>query len=83
MAGGGTGGFPPGGGGTKVGTGGLGTGSGAVPLGSPDDVGCASGLLDESTEKACVGHRELPDALVLGSTLGAGCFPFDTGGVAI
>jgi len=79
------GGFPPGGcsGSFKVGADEEGTDGDAVPLGFLVDASCICGLLVEGTEKVCVGHEELPEALVLGGGIGAGCFPFDTGGVAV
>ena len=83
--GGGSGGFPPGGcgGSLKVGIDEEGADDDAVPLGFLVDASCAIDLLVEDIEEVCVGREELPEALVLGSGIGAGCFPFDTGGVAV
>jgi len=81
-AGGGAGGFPPGGcsGSFKVDAGGLGLTGGIVPLGFLD--GGASGLVVENNAVVCVGCEEEPEALVLVGG-GAGAFPFDMGGVAV
>jgi len=81
-AGGGAGGFLPGGcgGSFEVDAGGLGLVGSAVPLGFLD--GGASGLVVEDSAAVCVGRREEPEALIhVGG--GAGAFPFDTGGVAV
>jgi len=81
-AGGGAGGFPPGGcgGSFEVDAGGLGLAGGAVPLGFPD--GGASGLVVEDNATVCVGRGEELEACILGGGR-AGVFPFDTGGVAV
>jgi len=81
-AGGGAGGFPPGGrgGSFEVDAGGLGLTSGVVPLGFLD-VG-AGGLVVEGNAAVCVGCGKELEALVHVDG-GAGAFPFDTGGVAV
>jgi len=81
-AGGGTGGFPPGGcsGSFEVDAGGLDLTSSVVPLGFLGDG--ASGLVVEDNNVVCVGRREELEALVLVCS-GAGAFPFDMGGVAV
>jgi len=82
VAGGGTGGFPPGGGcGAEVGANGIGTDRDAIPLGFLVNGGCAGDLLAEDIEEVCIGHEELPEALVLGGGMGMGHFPLDTSGV--
>ena len=82
MAGSGTGGFLPGGGcGAEVGVDVEGADSNAVPLVFLDDDGCVWGLVVEDIEEVCMGHEELLEAFILGSGMGAGCFPLDTGGV--
>jgi len=80
-AGGGTGGFPPGGcgGSFEVDAGGLGLVGGVFPLGFLD--GGADGLVVEDNAAVCVGREEELEVLVLGG--GAGAFPFDMGGVAV
>jgi len=80
-AGGGAGGFPPGGcgGNFEVDAGGLGLTGGVVPLGFLD--GGAGGLVVEDSAAVCVGRREELEVLVLVGG-GASAFPFDTGGVA-
>ena len=81
-AGGRTGGFPPGGGcSAEVGANGIGTDGDAVPLGFLVNGSCASNLLAEDIEEVCMGHEELLEALVLGSGMGMGHFPLDTGSV--
>jgi len=81
-AGGGVGGFPPGGcgGSFEVDASGLGLTGGVVPLGSLDSS--AGGLVVEDNAAVCVGCGEELEALVLVSG-GAGAFPFDMGGVAV
>jgi len=81
-AGGGTGGFPPGGcsGNFEVDAGGLDLTGGVVPLGFLD--GGTNGLVVEDNDVVCVNHREELEALVLAGG-GAGAFPFDMGGVAV
>jgi len=81
-AGGGAGGFPPGGcgGSFKVDAGGLDLTSSVVPLGFLDSG--ASGLVVEDNAAVCVDCREELEALVLVGG-GAGAFPFDMGGVAV
>jgi len=81
-AGGGAGGFPPGGCGSsfEVDAGGLGLAGDALPLGFL--VGGAGDLVVEDIAAVCVGHGEEREVLVcVGGR--AGTFPFDTGGVAI
>ena len=82
-AGGGLGGFPPGGGrGFEVDIGGEGAAGGVAPLGFLVGGGCATDLAVEDIEEVCVGLKELLDVWVLGGgSTGAGCFPLDTGGV--
>jgi len=83
-AGGGARGFPPGGcgGSLEVDVDGLWPINDVVPLGFLD--GGTGDLAVEDSEVVCVGHREeLAEALVLGGGAGAGCFPFDMGGVAV
>jgi len=81
-AGGGTGGFLPGGcsGSFEVDASGLDLTGGVVPLGFLD--GGTGGLVVEDNAMVCVGHGEELEALVLVGG-GAGAFPFDTGGVAV
>jgi len=44
--------------------------------------GCTFGLVAEGSEEVCEGLRELLEECILGGDgVGAGCFPFDTGGV--
>jgi len=84
VAGGGTGGFPSEGGcGAEVGTDEDRTDGDAVPLGFLVDGSCAGNLLVEDIEEVCVGCEEQLEVLVLGGSIGAGCFPFDMGGVGI
>jgi len=80
-AGGGTGGFPPGGcgGSFEVDAGRLGLVGGVFPLGFLD--GGAGDLVVEDNAMVCVGCREELEVLVFGG--GAGTFPFDMGGVAV
>jgi len=52
-----------------------------VPLGFLDSVGGVSNLAVEDSNVVCVGHEELPEALVLGGGIGVGCFPFNMGDV--
>jgi len=81
-AGGGAGGFPPGGcgGSFEVDAGRLGLVGGVFPLGF---LGAGAGdLVVEDTAVVCVGRGEELEALVLVGG-GAGAFPFDTGGVAV
>ena len=82
-AGGGFGGPPPGGGRAfKVDAGEEGAGGGAVPLGFLVSGGCAEDLVVEDIEEVCAGLEELLVVWVLGGgSMGAGCFPLDTGGV--
>jgi len=84
-AGGGTGGFPPGGCGSsfEVNVNGLLLINDVVPLGFLDGVGSTSGLAVEDSEVVCVGCREELDALVLVGGGRAGAFPFDMGGVVV
>jgi len=81
-AGGGTGGFPPGGcgGSFEVDASRLDLTSGVVPLGFLDSG--TSGLVVEDNAAVCVGCGEELEVLVLVSG-GAGAFPFDMGGVAV
>jgi len=81
-AGGGAGGFPPGGcgGSFEVDAGRLGLADSVFPLGFLD--GGAGGLVVEDNAMACVGCGEELEALVLVGG-GASAFPFDTGGVAV
>jgi len=81
-AGGGTGGFPPGGcgGSFKVDVDGLDLTGGVVPLGFLDSG--TGGLVVEDNATVCVGRGEELEALVLAGG-GAGAFPFDMGGVAV
>ena len=81
-AGGGAGGFPPGGcsGSFEADAGGLDLTGGVVPLGFLG--GGASGLVIEGNDAVCVGRREELEVLVLAGG-GAGAFPFDMGGVAV
>jgi len=81
VAGGGLDGFLPGGSAFEVVAGVAGADDDAVPLVFLVNGSCASDLLVEGIEEVCVGREELLDALVLGSGMGAGCFPLDTGGV--
>jgi len=84
VAGGGTGGFPPGGGcNFEVGADEVGTDDDVVTLGFLVNAGCAGDLLVEDIEEVCMGCKELLEVLVLGGSIGAGCFPFDMGGVAV
>jgi len=81
-AGGGTGGFPPGGcgGSFEVDAGGLDLTGGVVPFGFLG--GGAGGLVVEDNAAVCVGYREELEVLVLVGG-GASAFPFDTGGVVV
>ena len=80
-AGGGLGGFPPGGGAFEVVVGAVGADDDAVPLVFLVGGGCAGDLFEEDTKEVCMGREELLDAFVLVGGMGAGCFPLDTGGV--
>ena len=80
-AGGGLGGFPPGGGAFEAVVGAAGVDNDIFPLVFPVDGGCAGDLLEEDTEGVCVGREEPLDVFVLVGGMGAGCFPLDTGGV--
>ena len=79
-AGGGAGGFPPGGcgGSFEVDVDGLEPDADGVPLGFRDDAGCTGGLVVEDRD---VGFGEELEVFVLGGR--AGAFPFDMGGVAV
>jgi len=79
-AGGGAGGFPPGGcgGSFEVDVDGLEPDADGVPLGFRDDAGCTGGLVVEDRD---AGFGEELEAFVLGG--GASAFSFDTGGVAV
>jgi len=81
-AGGGAGGFPPGGcgGSFEVDAGGLGLVGGAFPLGFLD--GGAGDLVVEDIAVVCADRGEELEALVHVDG-GAGAFPFDMGGVAV
>jgi len=81
-AGGGTGGFPPGGciGSFEVDAGGLDLTGGVVPLGFRD--GGTGGLVVEDNDAVCADYGEELGVLVLAGG-GAGAFPFDMGGVAV
>jgi len=81
-AGGGAGGFPPGGcgGNFEVDAGGLGLTGSAVPLGFLDSG--AGGLVVEDNAAVFVDRGEELEVLVLVGG-GAGAFPFDMGGVAV
>ena len=58
------------------------TGGSAVPLVFLVGGGCAKDLVAEDIEEVCAGFEELLAVWVLGGGgMGAGCFPFDTGGV--
>ena len=84
-AGGGTGGFPPGGcgGSFEDDINGLVSINDVAPLGFLDGVGGTGGLAVEDSDMVCMGCEEELDALVLAGSGGAGAFPFDTGGVAV
>ena len=80
-AGGGLGGFPPGGSAFEAVVGAAEVDDDAFPWVFLVGGGCARDLLVEDTDGVCVGREELLDALVLVGGMGAGCFPLDTGGV--
>ena len=77
-----TGGFPPGGP-EEVGADEREADDDVVPLVFRASGGCTFGLVVDS-EEVCKGLREVLEECTLGvGSMGAGCFPLETGGVGI